>query len=110
MNEVLLVLTTMPDRTSAQGLARLLVDQQLAACVNCLPGVKSVYRWHGVVEEAEEVQLLIKTTRSRYAELEAAILAAHPYQLPEIIALPVVGGLPAYLDWITLETKKDVNV
>jgi periplasmic divalent cation tolerance protein len=110
MSDALLILTNLPDADSAQALARQLVDRKLAACVNILSPVQSVYRWQGVVEQASEVTLLIKTVASRYAELESAIKAVHPYALPEIIALQIVAGLPAYLDWITAETQKDVNV
>jgi periplasmic divalent cation tolerance protein len=109
MEHVLLVMTNLPDRQSAQDMARRLVEARLAACVNCVSGVQSVYRWQGAVEQAEEVSLLIKTSASRYAELEAAIKSSHPYQLPEIVALPA-SGLPAYLDWVMQETKKDTNV
>ncbi|MDB5761303.1 MAG: cutA [Herminiimonas sp.] len=109
MEQSILVLTNMPDASTAEGLARHLVEQGLAACVNRLPGVQSIYRWQGEIEEASEVTLLIKTTKRRYAELEAAIKALHPYQVPEIIALSIVEGLPQYLDWITRETKKNVD-
>jgi periplasmic divalent cation tolerance protein len=110
MSQPLLVLTNVPDAPSAQALARQLVEQRLAACVNILPAVQSVYRWQGALEQATEITLLIKTVRARYAELQAAIKAIHPYAVPEIIALPIVDGLPAYLDWMAQETKKDVNV
>jgi periplasmic divalent cation tolerance protein len=110
MEQALLVLTNVPDATTAAALGRLLVDQKLAACVSRLPGVQSIYRWQGAIEEADEVTVLIKTTQARYAELETAIKALHPYQLPEIIAVPIVEGLAGYLDWIVQETKKDVNV
>lgn len=110
MEQALLVITNLPDAALAHALARQLVEQKLAACVNNLPGVKSVYRWQGAIEEAHETCLLIKTTQMAYPQLEAAIKAAHPYDLPEIIALPIVAGWPAYLDWITQETKKDLNV
>src|SRR3954469_15948451 len=105
MEQVILVMTNLPDLHTAQAMARRLVDQKLAACVNCLPGVKSIYRWQGSREEAEELTLLIKTTASRYAELEKEIKGTHPYQLPEIVALPLTGGLPAYLAWVAHETK-----
>jgi periplasmic divalent cation tolerance protein len=110
MQQALLVLTNVPDATAAKALARRLVEQRLAACVNILPGVQSVYQWQGAIEEVSEVTLLVKTVQSRYAELEAAIRAGHPYQVPEIIALPITAGLPQYLDWITQETKKNVDV
>lgn len=110
MQQALLVLTNVPDDSVANAIAHRLVEQRLAACVNVLPQVRSIYQWQGALEEATEVTLLIKTTQARYADLEAAIKAAHPYQVPEIIAIPVVGGLPSYLDWIVQETKKDVNV
>lgn len=106
----LLVLTNLGDVGSARRIARELVERRLAACVNMLPGVQSVYRWQGAVEEESEITLLIKTTTARYAELEAAIRALHPYQLPEVIALPIANGLPAYLDWVRQETKKDIDV
>lgn len=85
----------------------MLVDQNLAACINLLPQVHSVYRWQGVVEEAQEVTMLIKTNDSCYADLEAAIVASHPNTVPEVIALPITKGLPSYLDWINQETKRD---
>jgi len=102
---VLLVITHLPDRAGAETLAALLVDARLAACVNILAPVRSVYRWAGRIEHAEEVPLLIKTTQARYAELEAAIRGHHPYELPEIVAVPVALGLPAYLAWVEDETK-----
>lgn len=110
MEQSILVMTNVPDDAVAMDMARRLVKQNLAACVNRLPGVRSIYRWQGVVEEADEVTLFIKTTQKCYAELEAAIKALHPYQVPEIIVLPIVGGSQPYLDWIAHETKKDVNV
>jgi periplasmic divalent cation tolerance protein len=110
MEQPLLVLTNLPDTDTAKAIARQIVERRLAACVNMLPQVKSVYQWNGAVEEANEITLLIKTTQGRYADLEAAIKAAHPYDVPEIIATPIVQGLPQYLDWIENETKKDVNV
>lgn len=110
MESVLLVMTNMPDAASAGQLAHALVEARLAACVNCLPGVGSVYRWQGVVEQAAETTLLIKTVQSRYAELEAAIRQAHPYQVPEIIAIAPSAGWPAYMEWIAQESRKDVDV
>ena len=81
-----------------------LVEARLVACANVLAPCTSVYRWQGVVETASEVPVLMKTTRARYPELEAAIRARHPYELPEIVAVPVEHGLPAYLDWVAVET------
>lgn len=103
-NETLLVLTNLPDRDAALRLARALVERRLAACVNVGAGCTSVYRWQGAVEEADEVPVLIKTRAARYPELEAAIQALHPYELPEIVAVPLVRGLPEYLEWVAEET------
>ena len=100
----LLVLTNLPDRASAEKLAAALVEQRLAACVNVLAPCRSVYRWQGAVQKEEEHPVLIKTTRERYAALEAAIRAAHPYELPEIVAVPIERGLPGYLQWVIDET------
>ena len=102
--ETLLVLTNLPDADSAKQVARQLVEQRLAACVNILAPCTSVYRWNAAIETAAEVPLLIKTTRARYAELEAALAEAHPYELPEIIAVPLEAGLPGYLAWVAAET------
>ncbi len=102
--EVLLVLTHVPDRETADELARALIDEKLAACVSILAACTSVYRWQGAVENAEEVPLLIKTTAARYAALETAIRQRHPYELPEIIAVPLAHGLPGYLQWVAGET------
>jgi periplasmic divalent cation tolerance protein len=98
------VLTNLPDEASAHALADALVGERLAACVNVLAPCRSVYRWQGAIENATEIPLLIKTTAERYAALEAAIRARHPYELPEIIAVPVAHGLPDYLSWVTAET------
>jgi periplasmic divalent cation tolerance protein len=103
-SETLLVVTNLPDRDAAMRLARALVEQRLAACVNVLNGCTSVYRWEGAIEETEEVPLLIKTRAARYPELEALIRELHPYELPEIIAVPVVRGLPDYLEWVAEDT------
>ncbi len=100
----LLVFCTCPDHDTALRIAKALVDQQLAACVNVVPGLTSVYRWQGQRETAQEVLLLIKTRQAVYPELEAALLALHPYELPEIIAVPIAAGLPAYLSWIETST------
>ena len=101
----LLVLTNLPDRATAERLADALIEQRLAACVNILAPCRSVYRWKDAVQHDEEHPMLIKTTGEGYAALEAAIRAGHPYELPEIIAVPVERGLPAYLDWVAAETS-----
>lgn len=106
----LLIWTNLPDRSSADKLARSLVEQRLSACVNILPAVHSVYRWQDGIEEATEVTVLIKTAAMRYADLEQAIAALHPYDVPEIIAIPIENGLPAYLDWLLRETNGDEDV
>jgi periplasmic divalent cation tolerance protein len=105
--QALLILTNLPDEASARDLATALVSRRLAACVNVLAPCHSVYRWQGAIESAQEVPLLIKTTAARYADLEAAIRAAHPYELPEIIAVPIAHGLPGYLDWAVTETRAE---
>lgn len=105
--DVRLVFCTCPDLDSAQALAAALVGQRLAACVNLFPAMQSVYRWNGQVEQASEVQLLIKTTAGRMDALGALILREHPYELPEIIAITPSDGLPAYLDWIRAETREE---
>ncbi len=101
----LLVLTNVPDRAAAERLADMLVEKRLAACVNILAPCRSVYRWKGDVQHDEEHPMLMKTTAERYPALEQALRAAHPYELPEIIAVPVERGLPAYLDWLAAETQ-----
>ena len=109
-DDTLLVITAFPDPESAERAARALVEQALAACVNVLAACYSVYRWQGKVERATEIPLFIKTTRSRYAAVEARIRALHPYELPEIIALPLAAGLPAYLEWVKRETEPPCQV
>ena len=101
----LLVITNLPERAAAEKLADALVAKRLAACINILAPCRSVYRWQGAVQHEEEHPVLIKTTRAAYAELEAQIRAHHPYELPEIIAVPIERGLPAYLDWVAAETQ-----
>ncbi len=103
-NEALLVLTNLPDRATAVRIANALITDGLAACVNILAECTSIYRWEGKIEHASEVPLLIKTTRAAYPGLENALRGLHPYELPEIIALPVSAGLPDYLNWVARET------
>ena len=105
MHEFLLVVTNLPDAPSATQLARQIIEARAAACVNQLAPCSSTYRWQGKIESATEVTLLIKTTRAAYPHLEKLISMAHPYELPEIIAVPLTAGLPAYLSWIDNETN-----
>ena len=106
MSEALVVLTNCPDADIADRIARTLVERGLAACVNRLAPVDSVYRWQGAVERATETPLVVKTTRERYTEVEQAIRALHPYDVPEIIALSVVAGFAPYLRWIDDATER----
>ena len=101
----LLVLTNLPDRPAAEKLADALIEKHVAACVNILAPCRSVYRWKGAVQHDEEHPVLIKTTAARYFELERAIRAVHPYELPEIVAVPIERGLPEYLSWVAAETR-----
>jgi len=100
----LLVLTSLPDRETAVKLARSLVTGRLAACVNVGAPVESMYHWRGQIETATDVPLIITTRRDLYEAVQAAILASHPYELPEVIAVPVSHGFNRYLDWIGAET------
>ena len=103
--DALLVFTNLPDHDAAVSLARALVEQRLAAYVNVLEGATSIYRWQGAVETAREVPVLIKTRADLYAEVETAVRALHSYEIPEIIAVPIVCGLPEYLGWVHAETR-----
>ena len=104
--EALLILTNCPDEESANAIALAVIEARLAACVNILPRVQSIYRWQGAVESATEIPLLIKSTATNYPALEALIRQCHPHDIPEIIALPITQGLPAYLNWLSAETVK----
>jgi periplasmic divalent cation tolerance protein len=100
IDEVLVVFTTLPDDAAARDLARALVESRTAACVNVLSSCRSVYRWQGAVESADEIPVIIKTTRGRYPDLERELRSRHPYELPELVAVPAVAGLSGYLDWV----------
>ncbi len=102
--DVLLVFSNLPNQPAAQQLARQLVESRLAACVSVLAPCASTYRWRGAVEQATEVPVVIKTTVQRYPELEAVLRDRHPYELPEIVAVPLARGLPAYLEWVAAGT------
>jgi periplasmic divalent cation tolerance protein len=105
MSEMLLVITNMPDKISAEKLALQAIEQRAAACVNLLAPCTSVYRWQDKIETISEIPVMFKTTDIAYARLETLILSAHPYELPEIIALPVSDGQPEYLLWVDTETR-----
>ena len=107
--DALIVITNAPDRDVALRLAHALVERKLAACVNILSPCTSVYRWQGTLETAAEVPLLIKTRAALYDEVEAAIKSLHPYDLPEIIAVPVARGLPGYLEWLNTQTVTEIG-
>ncbi|HYS08664.1 MAG TPA: divalent-cation tolerance protein CutA [Myxococcales bacterium] len=104
MTDAVLVLTTLPNSEAAAELANRLVSEKLAACANILPALRSIYRWQGKVQDENEVLVLLKTQVRQYEALKSRILALHPYDLPEVIAIPVERGHQAYLDWIVKET------
>ena len=104
--DAIIVITHLPDREAAMRLAQALVEKRLAACVNVLAACTSVYRWKQAIDTAQEVPLLIKTRNALYSEVEAAIRQVHPYELPEILAVPLTHGLPGYLEWVAAETTK----
>jgi periplasmic divalent cation tolerance protein len=103
--EYLLVMCTCPTQSEASTIATALLEERLAACVNRIPGVESLYRWKGRVEHDDEVLLLIKTTASNFARLESTVRKLHPAELPEIIGIPITVGSEAYLNWIESSTK-----
>ncbi|HKQ23580.1 MAG TPA: divalent-cation tolerance protein CutA [Burkholderiales bacterium] len=105
--DVIVVLTNLPDLAAARNLAQFLVEQRLAACVNVLAECSSVYRWRDGIETATEIPVLIKTVASCYPRVEAAIRANHPYELPEIVSVPVVAGLSEYLSWVAAESTAE---
>ena len=102
--DAVLLLTTVPVDLDIEDLVRPLLESGLAACVSALPQMRSMYRWQGAIETADERQLIVKTTRGRLAEVQAALFARHPYEVPESLVVPVVGGGEAYLQWLRTET------
>jgi periplasmic divalent cation tolerance protein len=102
----LVVLSTFPDADTAARVARVLVEDRLAACVNVVPTVRSIYRWEGQVCDEAETLAVIKTTAERYAALAAKIAELHPYQVPEVIALPLADGHPPYLAWLAAQVAR----
>jgi periplasmic divalent cation tolerance protein len=105
MTDAVVVLVTAPTPERAAEIARTVVSERLAACGNVVPGLRSIYRWEGKVQEDEEALLLLKTSRARFDALRARVLALHPYDVPEVIAVPVEAGSAAYLEWIAAETR-----
>ena len=101
----IVIYCTCPDIETAQRISRLAVEQRLAACINQIPGITSIYTWDGNIQEDQEVLLIVKTTEERFDEFQKLVNDEHPYDLPEIIALPVTQGSPDYLDWIKQCTK-----
>jgi periplasmic divalent cation tolerance protein len=107
MTDFAIVLTTMPDDGRADELARTLVNERLAACVNVHAPMSSTYRWKGTVEHEAERQIVIKTARDRLAALELRLRALHPYDEPELIIIPIEGGSETYLEWVRLQTRPE---
>jgi periplasmic divalent cation tolerance protein len=105
MTDKIVVLSTCASEEEAETLARSVVEQRLAACVNVIPRIRSYYRWKGALESSEEWLLLIKSSRDRFSELMAALEKAHSYEIPEVLALPVVDGAANYLNWIEVNLR-----
>ena len=105
MTGPLLALSTVATEADAERIARSLVEKGLAACVNVVPGLVSLYRWQGKIERDQEMLLLIKTTGERLEDLKAALLAEHPYELPELVALPIAAGHEPYLEWLASSVR-----
>ncbi len=105
--QALLVLTTLPNEQEARGLVRRLVEDRVVACGTVLANVTSVYRWEGRLEEASEAQVILKTASSRWDDVRTAVVEHHPYDVPELLALPIASGLDAYLGWIASETTAE---
>ena len=105
MSDVVLILTTVPVGNLGDEIARTLVDERLAACVNVLPAMTSFYRWRGALESEEERQVVIKTTRDQVEAVRVRLAALHSYELPEFVVLPVTDGSPGYLEWVRNETR-----
>jgi periplasmic divalent cation tolerance protein len=107
MGDVVVVLTTVPTGSKGEEIGRTLVEERLAACVNVLAPMTSIYRWRGAVERESEQQIIIKTTRNRVPALQARLTALHPYELPEFLVLPVADSSSAYFEWISQETSEE---
>ena len=105
-SDLLVVLITAPDEAAAVKIAHAVVGPGLAACVNVVPAVRSIYQWEGKLEDSSELLLIVKTTAERFAELERAVIAVHPYSVPEVIALPVTAAFQAYGTWVAEQCRK----
>jgi periplasmic divalent cation tolerance protein len=107
MSEKIVVLSTCGSEEEAVRIAKQLVELRVAACVNLIPRIRSIYRWENKVEDAAEWMLIVKTSRDRFTALQNVIAAAHSYEVPELIALPIVDGSPAYLGWLDAELQPE---
>jgi len=105
VNGPVVVLSAVGAPPDAQRIARALVEERVAACVNIVPGITSIYRWKGAVEQEAELLLVIKTTGERVEQLKARLLQLHPYELPEVVVIPIGGGHGAYLEWIAQQVQ-----
>jgi periplasmic divalent cation tolerance protein len=103
VSEIRVVLTTTPDRASAEALAHAVIEERLAACASLVPGLVSIFRWEGAVQRADEVLVVIKAAAQRVDALVARVAELHPYDVPEVLALPVAAGFEPYLDWVERE-------
>ena len=108
MSDVVVVLTTVPAGSKGEEIGRTLIEERLAACVNVLAPMTSIYRWRGAVERESEQQLIIKTTRNRVPAVQSRLAALHPYELPEFLVLAVADSSPTYFEWIGQETSDGV--
>ena len=104
MTDAVVALVTAPDADTAARIGRAFVEEGLAACVNVVPGLRSIYRWEGKIEDEAEVLMIVKTRRPLLDRLEARLVGLHPYETPELLALPVEGGARRYLDWLSAST------
>jgi periplasmic divalent cation tolerance protein len=105
MTEAMLVFTTLPNADKAADIGRALVEERLAACANLIPAIRSIYRWEGKLQDENEVLVLLKTRADNIERLKARILELHPYEVPEVLAVPVESGYQAYLDWLSNQTR-----
>lgn len=104
--DVRAILLTAPDADTAERVGRMLVEERLAACANVVPGIASVFRWEGAVQREEEVLVIVKTTQERVERVRTRVVELHPYELPEVLVLPVLGGHDPYLDWVRGEVEE----